>query len=98
MGTIYKATCTCGFELFKLLQGHGMTGQQHNFEILQCDQCHTLVNVELDQSVDSLFEPMPCHHCKGHMVRLGSLPDQHEHYCPECHEMILEMSVIRLWG
>lgn len=98
MGTIYKATCPCGFEQFKLLQGHGMGGgQTSSFEIFQCDECHTLANYELNHEVDSLFEPVPCPDCKGSLMRLGGQPDQQTHFCPECHELTLVMAIIRLW-
>ena len=97
MGTIYKATCSCGFEHFKLLQGHGINGVNNNFEIFQCDGCHTFFNYELSHTVDSLFAPLPCPDCKARLVRLDSDPEQHEYTCPECHEPMLAMSVIQYW-
>lgn len=75
-----------------------MDGLKHNFEIFQCDTCHSLLNIELSRSIDSLFEPMSCPDCKSHMTKLGSQPDAQEHYCPECHEPIMAMSIIRYWG
>lgn len=97
MGTVYKATCPCGFEQFKLLQGHGMDAINYNFEIFQCDDCDALFNYELEQPVDSLFKPLRCPECKGHLSWLGGQPDKQEHLCPECHQNELVMTVIQLW-
>ncbi|MDH5179101.1 MAG: hypothetical protein OEZ39_02485 [Gammaproteobacteria bacterium] len=98
MGTIYKASCPCGFEQFKLLQGRGLDRNAGSLEIFQCEGCHALINGEVDQSVDSLFEPIPCPDCKGTLHRMGGDADQHAWYCPECHEETLTLTIIGLWN
>lgn len=97
MGTIYNATCPCGFEQFKLLQGRGLDSSASSLEIFQCEKCHTLVNSEADPSQDSLFEPVTCPDCKGTLHRMGGDADQQSWYCPECHEQTLVLTIIGLW-
>ena len=96
MGTLYTATCPCGFQHFKLLQGRGMDDASTNFEIFQCKQCHNLVNKEL-QSIDSLFNPITCPDCKGQLQHISADPGQQQLHCPECQEQTLELTIIGLW-
>lgn len=97
MGTLYQATCPCGFKQIDLLQGYGINQRDISYELYQCEDCHMLVNYELNQQVDSLFKPVHCPECKASLIRLTSEAKPHPYPCPECKEQSLTLSVVNLW-
>ncbi len=97
MGTIYQANCPCGFKQIDLLQGYGVNQRDINYELYQCEDCHSLTSIELNQQVDSLFKPIRCPNCKSTMQRLTGEPEEHPQTCPECKETTLQFIITKLW-
>jgi uncharacterized CHY-type Zn-finger protein len=97
MGTIYQATCPCGFKQIDLLQGYGINQGDTHYQLYQCEQCHALASIELIQQTDSLFKPIRCTECKSTMERLPNEPEEQAYSCPECKQASLQLQITRLW-
>jgi len=97
MGTIYQAKCPCGFKQIDLLQGYGIHQRDISYELYQCEECHMLVNYELNQQADSLFKSLHCPDCHAALIHLTGDADKHTHPCPECKQTSLNLSIVGLW-
>ena len=97
MGTIYQATCPCGFRQIDLIQGYGINQRETHYEIYQCEHCHRLTSLELQQQTDSLFKPIRCPDCQSAMLRLPDQPETHPLHCPECQQTSLSLVISKLW-
>ena len=97
MGTIYQASCPCGFKQIDLIQGYGVNQRDVHYELYQCEHCHALASLELQQQTDSLFKPIRCPECKSSMLHLPDKPETVSFQCPECKEPSLSFEITRLW-
>ena len=97
MGTIYQASCPCGFRQIDLLQGYGIKQREIHYQLYQCEKCHCLTSLEMAQETDSLFKPVRCPECHASMLRLSDRPEEQPLPCPECHATSLQLTISKLW-
>ena len=96
MGTVYQATCPCGFEQTELMQGCGYSGPDVHYDIIGCPHCHILYSQRGGEDRNH-YEPAHYKKCQREAIRyMGQLEDK-KHSCPNCGKNVLAFYQTGLW-
>ena len=99
MGTMYIATCPCGYKSGELLEGCGMAGVDSCHDLARCDNCHTIF------SIRSSSVRHRCPRC-SRKVQIISIDEEminNAHsspltfHCPQCGNFTMKLHEVGLW-